>query len=53
MRFYKGMQIQPDDLTTKKIGNFRVLDEQFYDSDNVGLDVNTRDSLGGTLMFSD
>jgi len=51
--FYKGMKIQPDDLTIIKIRNFRVLDEQFYDKDNVGLDINTRESLGGTLMFSD
>jgi hypothetical protein len=53
VRFYKGMQIQPDDLTKRKIGNFRVLDEQFYDRSNVGLDINPKEPLGGTLMFSD
>jgi len=51
MRFYKGMQIQPDDLTMTVIGNFRILDEQFYDKDNIGLDINTRGSLGGTIIF--
>lgn len=51
IRFYKGMKIHPDDLTTQNIGNFRILDEQFYDREHVGLDVDTRDSLGGTIMF--
>jgi len=53
VQFYKGMQIQPEDLTKKKIGNFRILDEQFYDRSNVGLDINPREPLGGTLMFSE
>jgi CRISPR-associated endonuclease/helicase Cas3 len=51
VRFYPGMQIQPDDLTINKIANFRMLDEQFYDKNNVGLDINSRDPPGGTLMF--
>lgn len=51
VRFYPGMQIQPDDLTINKIANFRILDEQFYDKNNVGLDITPRDPPGGTLMF--
>jgi len=51
IRFYKGMQIQPDDLTINKIENFRILDEQFYDRNGVGLDIDAKEPLGGTLMF--
>lgn len=51
MRFYKGMQIQPDYLTINKIMNFRILDEQFYDKKGVGLDVDTSEPPCGTLMF--
>lgn len=51
MRFYKGMQIQPDDITISKIKNFRILDEQFYDKNGVGLDVDTNEPPSGTLMF--
>mgnify|MGYP000375779498 CR=1 FL=1 len=52
MQFEKWMAIRPDDLTVgKPIGNFRMLDEQFYDKEGVGLDVYPKSSVGGILMF--
>jgi CRISPR-associated endonuclease/helicase Cas3 len=52
MRFEKWMAVRPDDLIAgKPIGNFRILDEQFYDKEGVGLDVDLKNSIGGTLIF--
>ncbi len=50
IRFEKWMPVRPDDLTTYKIGNFRILDEQFYDEEGVGLDVDLKNPIGGTVM---
>lgn len=52
IRFEKWMAVRPDDLIAgKPIGNFRILDEQFYDKEGVGLDVDLKSSIGGTLIF--
>ena len=51
MQFEKWMSYRPDDLTIDLIGNFRILDEQFYDKEGVGLDVDLKSSIGGTLIF--
>ena len=50
IRFEKWMPVRPDDLTTYKIGNFRILDEQFYDKEGVGLDVDLKNPIGGTVI---
>jgi CRISPR-associated helicase Cas3/CRISPR-associated endonuclease Cas3-HD len=50
IRFEKWMAVRPDDLIAgKPIGNFRILDEQFYDKEGVGLDVDLTSSIGGTV----
>jgi hypothetical protein len=36
IRFEKWMPNKPDDLADYRIGNFWVLDKQFYDKDGVG-----------------
>jgi hypothetical protein len=36
IRFEKWMPNRPDDLADYKIGNFWVLDQEFYDKDGVG-----------------
>ena len=46
--FKKWMPVRPDDLTTYKIRNFRILDEQFY-KEGVGLDVDLKNPIGGTI----
>lgn len=51
IQFKMWMLGRPDDLTIESIGNFRILDEQFYDKEGVGLDVDLKSSIGGTLMF--
>ena len=51
IQFKKWMLGRPDDLTIESIGNFRILDEQFYDKEGVGLDVDLKSSIGGTLIF--
>ena len=52
IRFEKWMAVRPDDLIAgKPIGNFRILDEQFYDKEGVGLDVDLKSPIGGTLIF--
>jgi CRISPR-associated endonuclease/helicase Cas3 len=52
IQFKKWMIVRPDDLMEgKPIGNFRILDEQFYDKEGVGLDVDLKSSIGGTLIF--
>ncbi len=51
IRFEKWMPCRPDDLTIRQIGNFRILDEQFYDKKGVGLDVDLKNPIGGTLIF--
>lgn len=53
MHFYPGMQIKPNDLTIYKIGNFRVLDKRFYDKDGVGLDIDTKEPIGGCIISSE
>ncbi len=52
MRFDKWIAVRPDDLIVgEPIGNFRILDEQFYDKDGVGLDVDLKNPIAGTLTF--
>jgi len=50
IRFEKWMPVRPEDLTTYKIGNFRILDKQFYDEEGVGLDVDLKNPIGGTII---
>ena len=50
IRFEKWMPVRPDDLTIRPIRNFRILDEQFYDTDGVGLDVDLKNPVGGTMI---
>lgn len=50
IRFEKWMPVRHEDLTIYKIGNFRILDEQFYDKEGVGLDVDLKNPVGGTIM---
>jgi len=44
------MPVRPDDLTTYKIGNFRILDEQFYDKEGVGRNVDLKNPISGTVI---
>jgi hypothetical protein len=53
MHFYPWMQAKPDDLTIYKIGNFRILDKRFYDKDGVGLDIDTKEPIGGCIISSE
>ena len=53
IRFQGWMPVKPDDLTLSRIGNFRILDEQFYnkdDRDGVGLDVDLKKTVGGSII---
>ena len=50
MRFEKWMAVRPDDLTIHSIRNFRILDEQFYDKKGVGLDIDLKNPVGGTII---
>jgi CRISPR-associated endonuclease/helicase Cas3 len=50
MRFEKWMPVRPDDLTIRPIRNFRILDEQFYDKEGVGLDVDLKNPVGGAII---
>jgi len=53
--FKKWMPTRPDDLTADKIGNFRILNEQFYDRNNkdgVGLDVDLKSPTTGSITIS-
>ena len=51
MRFENWMPCRPDDLTKELIGNFRILNEQFYDKEGVGLDIDPKESIGGVVIF--
>lgn len=53
IHFYPWMQAKPDDLTIYKIGNFRILDKRFYDKDSVGLDIDTKEPIGGCIISSE
>jgi CRISPR-associated endonuclease/helicase Cas3 len=53
MHFYPWMQVIPDDLTIYKIGNFRILDKRFYDKGGVGLDIDTKEPIGGCIISSE
>nr|QNO47515.1 hypothetical protein GGGHDLIA_00005 [Methanosarcinales archaeon ANME-2c ERB4] len=50
IQFEKWMPVRPDDLTTYKIGNFRILDEQFYDKEGVGRNVDLKNPISGTVI---
>jgi len=50
IRFEKWMPVRPDDLTIYPIRNFRILDEQFYDAEGVGLDVDLKNPVGGAII---
>ena len=51
MQFRSWMPVRPDDLTIDQIKKFRILDEQFYDKEGVGLDVDPNNSVSGSLIF--
>ncbi len=53
VQFHPWMQVRPDDLTIYKIGNFRILDKRYYDKDGVGLDVDTKEPIGGCIISSE
>lgn len=53
IRFYQGMQISADDLTSYKIGKFRILDKRFYEKDGVGLDIDTIEPISGCIISSE
>lgn len=51
VRFEEWMFCKPDDITINKIGKFvRILDEQFYDIDHVGLDIDLKNPMTGTIF---
>jgi len=49
--FEKWKRCRPDDLAIDSIGNFRILDEQFYDKEGVGLDVDLTNFENGILIL--
>lgn len=51
IRFEKWNRCSPDDLTIDSIGNFRILNEQFYDKKGVGLDVDLKNFENGILIL--
>ena len=51
MQFRSWMPVRPDDITIDIIKKFRILDEQFYDKEGVGLDVDPKNSVSGSLIF--
>ena len=53
IHFYKGMQISADDITSHKIGNFRVLEKRFYDRDGVGLNIDPKEPISGCIISSE
>ena len=53
IRFYQWMQISADDLTSHKIGNFRVLEKRFYDRDGVGLNIDPKEPISGCIISSE
>lgn len=50
IRFEKWMPSRPEDLEINKIGYFRILDEQFYKKDDVGLDVDLKNPPAGSIF---
>lgn len=50
IRFEKWMPSKPEDLEIAKIGYFRILDEQFYKKDDVGLDVDLKNPPSGSIF---
>lgn len=50
IRFEKWMPSKPEDLEIRKIGYFRILDEQFYKKDDVGLDVDLKNPPSGSIF---
>lgn len=51
VRFEEWMFCKPDDITIDKIGKFvRILDEQFYDIDHVGLDIDLKNPITGAFF---
>lgn len=53
VRFYQGMQISADDLTSYKIGKIRILDKRFYAKDSVGLDIDPNEPISGCIISSE
>ena len=51
VRFEKWMPNRPDDFSDCSIGNFRILDEQFYDKDGVGFTGNILEKVGGQKII--
>jgi CRISPR-associated endonuclease/helicase Cas3 len=55
IRFPPWSPVKPDDLAIDKIGNFRILNAQFYDatdSDGVGFNVDLGSPVGGNITIS-
>lgn len=51
VRYEKWMPYKPEDLEiNKKIGYFRILDEKFYNKDDVGLDVDLKNLRSGIIF---
>ena len=51
VRFEKWMLSRPDDFADYKIGNFWIIDEQFYDKDGVGFNAdNCRQNIGMKII---
>ena len=51
VRFEKWMFCKPDDITINKIGKYvRFLDEQLYDIDHVGLDIDLKNPMTGVIF---
>ena len=50
VRFEKWMPYRPEDLELGKIGYFRILDEQFYKKDDVGLDFDLKNLQSGVIF---
>ena len=51
VRFEKWMPNRPFDLADYPIGNFWILDEQFYDKKGVGFNADIYKQVGGTKLF--
>jgi hypothetical protein len=47
VRFENWMPARPNDFADYSIGNFWIMDEQFYDKDGVGFTGNVYKQVGG------
>lgn len=51
VRFEKWMPSRPDDFADYKIGNFWIIDEQFYDKEGVGFTGDVYNQVGGQKII--